>query len=355
VERIAVINVGGIGDEVLFSPVLAALGQAYPAAHITLFLEHRSRSIAPLLPHVAHTEALPQVTDRKALFATLLSRLRKGRFNAVVSSGSSPFIAMLLWLTGIPIRVGYATGKPTDKLLTHAAPLNQAQYAGAMYAALAERWLGHACPHTPVVLPMLAQVTPALTAWLPPKPPHARRLVLHPGVSLMSVAKRILKNWPTEQWSQLTNALLQQGHQLIMAGGPDDTETLAALQQQLPPHPNLHWGHGQTHNLHDLCWLLQQADALICADSAPMHLAVAVDTPVIALFAGTNPTTLLPQGNPKWVPATVQGLACRPCLFTVRKTSCENPVCLDIPLNTVLTAVTQVLAAPTAGGVPPLQ
>ena len=119
-RRIALLNFGGIGDEILFTPVLREIRAFYPEAHLALILEDRSRAIADLLPGV--DEVIPlnvQQPGRLALFGKLVALLRRGNYDAVVSSGSSPFIPVMLAATGIRVRVGYQTG-PTSKLLLSA-------------------------------------------------------------------------------------------------------------------------------------------------------------------------------------------------------------------------------------------
>jgi ADP-heptose:LPS heptosyltransferase len=346
-ERLILLNFGGLGDEVLFSPVITALRCTYPQAHITLVVEHRSRAIGPLLPGINALETVTQIANRKALFWQLLQLLRRGRFDVVLSSGSSPFIPVLLWASGIPIRVGYATGKPTDRLLTHAAPLNTHQYAGQMYGDLAQALLGKAIDSTPVLQPDWSTVTPDLLAWWSELPAASgKTVVIHPGVSLLSQQKRILKSWPVDHWLALTQQLLEKGHRVILAGGPDDTGTIKALTDSsnpLPASPNLHVAAGQTRHLTDLAWLLKQADGLICVDSAPMHVAVAINTPVVAMFGPTDSAKLLPPGNARFQAVTVEHLPCQPCLFDHRKNSCDQPVCLEVPVSHMADRIQQVL------------
>jgi ADP-heptose:LPS heptosyltransferase len=349
-KQIAVLNFGGIGDAILFSPVLQALQSACPDAKVTLFLEHRSRSIAPLLPAVSAeksaVETVSNIHNRLALFADLLKRLRGGQYDAVISSGSSPFIALLLGASGIPVRVGFATGKLTDKCLTHPAKLDTQRYAADMYAALAQAiWPAHtANPAVPVLQPQAQQVSAPLKAAVDAWPARslAPRVLIHPGVSLLSVEKNILKGWPVGHWQQLIQQGAAQGWSMLLAGGPDDTAVVTELTPTLAQTPNTHSMIGLTQNLNDLCWLLQQVDVLVCVDSAPMHVAVAVGTPVVAMFGPTDPNKLLPTSATA-IAVTQPGLTCQPCLWAVRKTSCDKPVCLDVPVTAMQTAIERVL------------
>jgi putative inorganic carbon (hco3(-)) transporter len=346
--RIAFLNFGGLGDEILFSPVIAHIKQAYPQAHVTLILEKRSQSIADLMPDVDVTQAVTQITDRKALFWELLVWLRRGQFNMVISSGSSPFIAGLLWASGIPVRVGFSTGKWTDKLLTHPALLNTQQYAGAMYTSLAEALLKKTLSPLPLLRYQPEKVSTELIEWFQTHISQSTRkkVILHPGVSLLSIQKNILKSWPIEHWAQLIEQLATADYEVILAGGPDDAHTIQTLTEQLNALPNqamikrhVHLAYGKTRNLHDLAWILQHGDLLVCVDSAPMHMAIALNTAIVAMFGPTDPYKLVPAATNRFVSITVNDLPCRPCLFDNRKTSCDNPLCLNIPVETVLNHV----------------
>ena len=95
-QKIAFINFGGIGDEILFAPVIAEVKQYLPQAHTTLFLEDRSSAVKDLL-NVDQVIALDvQGQSRLRLFFQLWKTLRGQCFDAVISSGSSPFIPILL-------------------------------------------------------------------------------------------------------------------------------------------------------------------------------------------------------------------------------------------------------------------
>jgi len=342
-DRIALLNFGGIGDEILFSPVIDAVKKAYPTAHLTLILETRSQSIRDLLPQINNMIGIDlDKLSRPKLFGHLLKILKNGRFDAIISSGSSPFIALLLWASGIPSRTGFDTGWLSRLCLTHPAPLNRHIYAGDMYFSLAQAFLntsqGDAVPNLNVpVSNKLFQSQPK------------QRILIHPGVSRMSVEKNILKAWPMTHWTELIRQLplrYPEAH-IYLLGGPDDAEAIAGLEaarQQLAPDIrqrviNLY---GESKSFLDLAVIIAEGSVLISVDSAPLHLAIGLDTPVVAIFGPTDEVKLVPK-TANAVVCTREDLACRPCLWDVRQTSCDTPLCLDIPVELVLQNLTRVL------------
>lgn len=358
-QKLAILNFGGIGDEILFSPVLAALRKYLPNTAITVVMENRSKSIAPLLPglDLAGDDRVIGLDIHKLsrlnLFFALAGLLSKQRFDAVISSGSSPFIAPMLFASSVPYRIGYASGPLSQFMLSRPAPLNKHQYAGAMYYSLAETLLQDLCPNTyqrpqtiqPILaLPPADDITWAAEQFRPHLEAGQKIILIHPGVSLMSVQKKILKGWLAASWVELIQTLSRNPHHAVfLCGGPDDAQIMADIQTQLNPWPerviNLY---GKTRSLEQLAALIQQADLLVSVDSAPMHLATGYQTPVVALFGPTNEKKLLPDDS-RFLALTQTGLSCRPCLWDVRQTSCDTPICLDVSVEACLSAIYQQL------------
>lgn len=308
--RLLTINFGGLGDEVLFLPTLKSIREAYPDWHITLLLEPRSKSICQITDLV--DDCITFDIKKKPLLPTdllqLLTLIRKGKFDVVVSSGSSPLVAALLFLSGIKQRIGYNSNGLAPVLLTDPVPLNRNQYAGVMYHDLV-RGLGiEAEPQLPQVtvnqealMKMTAELSAADTTGSATNGAQ-RRVVIHPGTSQLALRKGIIKTWPAGNWAQLIcDFLAQNDIDVLLAGGPDDEDTINEIQHTLgttATHPHFRLMYGKTKNLQELVALLKLADLVVCVDSAPMHIAVALNKPTVAMFAPTDPAKLIPNRPP---------------------------------------------------------
>jgi putative inorganic carbon (HCO3(-)) transporter len=361
-QKIAFVNFGGIGDEILFAPVIEEVCKALPHAHATLFLEDRSRSVRELLPELDSVKTLEiQGQSRIKTFLQLWRMLKGQHFDVVISSGSSPFIPVMLWLTGIPVRVGFQTGFTSKNLLTVEAPLaprnDRKGYAGQMYFALAQSFLQWLLKeqYTPMdpVLPHLKRPSLEDLHWAKGilRPDESGgKILIHPGVSTISVQKNILKSWSPECWAELIIKLTREGHRVYLAGGPDDKQAIAEicghLPSQLPGFTDLY---GQTKNLRQLAALIVASDLLLCVDSSPMHLAVGYQKPLVAMFGPTDEAKLLPPNDERFQAVTVSDLSCRPCLWDVRNENCDNPVCLNPSVEAMLAATHRALALTSSG------
>lgn len=311
--RLLTINFGGLGDEVLFLPTLKSIREAHADWHVTLLLEPRSRSICQITDLV--DDCITFDIKKKPLLPSdmwnLLQLIRAGRFDVVLSSGSSPMVAMLLFLSGIKKRVGYDANFVAPLLLTDPVPLNRNQYAGGMYHDLV-RGLGikgePALPQVTVDKSAMEKMAAELSAaanngnTAGGATQRVRRVVIHPGTSQLALQKGIIKTWSPSNWAALIANLLKQDNiEVLLAGGPDDAETIKDIQAALgetAAHQRFRLMYGKTKNLQELVALLNLSDLTVCVDSAPMHIAVALNKPTVAMFAPTDPAKLIPNQSP---------------------------------------------------------
>lgn len=322
-KNILLINFGGIGDEILFMPVIQVLRKTYPKSKITLCLEGRSKAFVNLTDLPDSYFCIDIKTKNKYLeMLKLYFKALSGGYDLVISAGGSPLISLLLFFTGIKTRIGYKTSKYAEKLLTYAVPLNKNQYASLMYFDLVR-------PVSNFDFEL-----PYIKAEDVEKLPDS--VLVHPGVSAMSVSKSITKTFEGKVWAQLIKRILKQGKVVYLAGGPDDNECISVIREELKniDLTNFHDMFGKTKNIFDLVKLIKQSQVLICSDSAPMHIGVASNTKTIAVFGPTDDKKLLPVSD-KFIAVHNQA-ECRPCLWDKRQTTCSDLKCLNIPLDDIL-------------------
>ena len=323
--KILFINFGGLGDEILFLPTIISIKKQYPNAEITLALEPRSKGVTSLTNIIDKTLfADIKGKDKYFELAKLLLKIWAQKFDIVISSGSNKFISAFLFATFIKKRYGYDSGKLSRILLTEAIKLNKNQYAAKMYHDLVR---GITKNNTE-----LPQIDIKL------KDKEANTVLIHPGVSLLSVKKNMIKTIPAETWAEVVEKLANAGKKVILAGGPDDKETIDVITKLVPQDKYINM-FGKTKNLRELAELISGVEKFLCSDSAPLHIAVALGVKTYVIFGSTDDKKLIPN-NGKVVPIKANcSCPLQPCLWERRQTTCETLDCLKISSDEIVEKV----------------
>lgn len=311
-KNILAINFGGIGDEIFFLPTLISLKKEFPNSKITLALEPRSKGIKDLTD-VIDDLILVDVKGKYKYWELfkLVIKAWMGKFDIVISSGSNQFISILLFKMGIKKRYGYNSGRLSEILLTRAVPLNKNQYACDMYHDLIS-------PLTEIKT-RLPQINVGEVDKI------ENSVLIHPGVSKLSVEMGMIKTIPAQKWAQVIELLIASGKKVILAGGPDDKECIETILNAVPDVEL-----AKTKNLMDLAKLIASAQKFVCSDSAPLHIGVALGVKTYVIFGPTDDNVLIPK-SPNVVAIKANDTCpLKPCLWARRQTTCEELSCLDI-------------------------
>lgn len=306
-ERILLVQTAFLGDVILTTPLLAALRQHAPSAELTMLV---TPAAAPL---VAHHPALDHVLvdDKRgrdrgvAGLLRLIWTLRSRRFTTAIAAQKSMRTALALRAAGIPRRIGFATA-PAAFFYTERVPRPLAAHDRDRLLGLLAP-LGVIASEPATLQPRIAidAATEArATALLEPHVRDGRPLAaICPGSAWRT------KRWPLQSFAALVRALDADGYRCLLLGAPDERALTAAVQQASTSRAiDL----GGATDLPLLAAVLARAAVAITNDSAPMHVATAVDVPQVAIFCATVPS----QGyGPLGRRAIVveRDLACRPC------------------------------------------
>lgn len=328
-ENVLFINYGGIGDEILFLPCIEGFKKLHPNSKITLCTEPRScgiKSLSSLIDDIITVDIKACGIKKYLNILKLIFEIRKRKFDIVISSGKSPFVSIILFLTGIKNKTGYKT--KTSFLLNNQVKLNENTYAGRMYFDLIKPYgeIEFELPH----------ILYDKDFKLPDGLVEKDFILIHSGVSLMSVKKNIFKCPKTEFWVDLIKKLLNDGKKIVLAGGPDDKETVLKIleDEEIKNNPNFYSMYGKTKNLYELSGLIKKASSMICCDSAPLHLGVALSSNIYVLFGPTNEKKLVP--NSSNITVIKKNIDCRPCLWNKRLYNCEKSECIKFSPEDVL-------------------
>ncbi len=328
IKKILFINFGGIGDEILFLPSILSVKKEYPSAEITLALEERSKGITNLTDVINKT-IFANIKNggihKYTALCKLLLKIWQGRYDMVISSGSNKFISVFLFLTFIRKRYGYDTGFLSKLFLTKAVKLNKNQYAVNMYHNL--------------VTPITDYKTELPEFNIEKQAVQKNTILIHPGVSKISIQKGMIKTLTPHQWAQVIEEFYKNGkYKVFLVGGPDDNECIETIVKEVSPEKfeNLY---GSTKSLKELAELISSAEKFLCSDSAPLHIAVGLGVKTYVIFGSTDDKKLIPQGG-KVVPIKADcDCHLRPCLWEKRQTTCKTLDCLKIPAKKIVEIV----------------
>lgn len=327
-KRILAINFGGIGDEIFFLPTLISIKKEMPEASITLALEPRSKGVKSLTDIIDNL-FLIDIKGKNKYFELLklVFMARCGNFDIVLSSGGNSMISVLLWLTGIKNRYGFNTGKLSEKLLTKVVKLDKNRYACEMYHELA----------TPIT--DIKTTLPEINVKIQPK--RENTVLIHPGVSKISVQKGMIKTVGSEVWAEVVEQLVQKGKHVILVGGPDDRECIDKILQSIncKDSENFENYYGKTKSMSELGELISSAEKFVCSDSAPLHVAVALKTKTYVIFGPTDDKKLIPQSDLVVAIKAKDTCPIKPCLWEHRQKTCETLDCLKISAGDIVNSV----------------
>jgi lipopolysaccharide heptosyltransferase I len=315
--RILIVKPSAIGDVVHTLPILNLLRLRWPKAHISWLL---TPGCAGLLDgHPQLDEVIP--FDRKLFGRTWRSytaasklltfslSLRKKHFDLVVDLQGLFRSGLLSIATGARYIVGSTSAREFGWMFcTHLAPVdNWEQHAIDRYLAVAE-YLGLGRSPVKFIFPTDAADRAYVDQLLPA---NQRFAVLLPATHWQT------KRWPIEHFARLVKPIEDNfGLKTVLAGGPDAAELAPAI----PGAINLA---GRT-NLRQLVALLERADLVIANDTGPMHIASALNKPLVTMFGPTSPVQTGPYQRMNSV--LQLDLPCSPC-FSRR---CSHQSCLNM-------------------------
>ncbi|WNC68945.1 glycosyltransferase family 9 protein [Thalassotalea nanhaiensis] len=105
---------------------------------------------------------------------------------------------------------------------------------------------------------------------------------------ISAAASKAERNWPAQKYAQAADYLSKKGYHVVLCGGPGELEV--NLANDIAKHANVELINlvGKT-NLKQLMAVLESAKLVIAPDTGPTHMATTVETPVIGLYAHSNP------------------------------------------------------------------
>lgn len=298
-KNILIVRTDRIGDIVLTTPAMHAIKEKYPESRLTVLVSPLTYDLLHGLPWIDEL----MMDDRRGLtkglggFLHLVHSLRHKNFDLAIIIHTKRRTNLLCFLAGIPERLGYRNNK-YGFLLNK--PVEDKRHHGQKHEA-------------EYCLDLLAEIGIRVSEPRPEVAVHkqSERWVLdflkgkgvedtHHLFVIHSAASDPAKQWPKENFAELIDTLAKKDDQAIfmIVGNKENQATARGIQVQANTEVIDTSG---LLTIRQLVSLLKHSFMVISNDSGPVHIAAALDTPVISIFTrnqpGINPKRWRPLGE----------------------------------------------------------
>jgi ADP-heptose:LPS heptosyltransferase len=327
--RVLVTRLRYLGDIIISTPVISALRKCFPDAEIYYLAE------APYVSLLRdHPDLDGIIVAEKGLAGTIrtIIRLRRMSFSAAVDLFYNPRSANILYLSGIPVRIG-GSRRWRARLYTRNFEVPSGTRSAVMH-------------HLSAIEPLGCRVEEALPAVhigrdageygagiideLKGEETDTRVIAVHPGGTWPS------KRWPPSSYIELTRRLRAElGCVVALVTGPGEEDTTSAISSAA--------GNGvhalPVRDIVPLAGIISACDAVIANDGGIMHLAVALGRPTVGIFGPTEPEIWFPYEGKGPFGLVTHRVDCSPCHLH----HCDDMRCLyNIPTDEVISKLLEV-------------
>ncbi|HEX6052333.1 MAG TPA: glycosyltransferase family 9 protein [Gemmatimonadaceae bacterium] len=281
-DRVCVVMMSAVGDAVHVLPVINALKRHHPGARITWVLQPGPATLVRGHPSVDEIILFDRATGWRA-FTEIRRELGQREFDVVVNLQVYFKAGIVTSFTRAPVKLGFDRARARDfnwlftnrKIPPHPSGQHVQDQYFEFLAALG-------VPHEPVVW--------NLGPW-----EHERAWqrdffapLDRPVAAIVVATSKPQKDWLPERWAEVVDALYADyGLQPVLVGGrsPRELHAEAVIMQRARHRPVSALGSG----LRNLVGILDGSALVLAPDTGPLHMAVALNRPVVSLIGYTNP------------------------------------------------------------------
>lgn len=314
--RILIITLSGIGDALMFSPALRLLRRHYPTATIDMLC-----MFAGVEELYRRNTDINNVLRWDFLKASLSESLRfvlrlRGKYDVSINvyPANRWEYNVIQYLIGAPVRLGHEYNHLNfvslyflnNKRIREDDALHNVEENARLVELLG-------VPHETSLPPLVASLTPAdeqaATEWLAKHDINASSLLVGFHAGSAEFKNHVRRRWAPEKYAALGLKLIRERNATILLfGGPDElrlNETLNSAMEQR--------GFIVQTPFMTTAALMKRCRLFVCNDTGLMHVAAALQIPIVTIFAFTNPVYVHP-----WqcrYTLVRHDLPCSPCFY----------------------------------------
>lgn len=293
--RILIIRLSAIGDVVRVLPALHCVRDAYPHAQIDWVVERKAADLVIDHPDIDDVLVFERSNGRPAReFLSLCRTVRARRYDIVIDFHGILKSGLLAAASGAKDRYGFSAPRAQEGsfLFTNRKVKLGPEITNRIHENLAlVEPLAPGRKKLDVTISVPEHIQETVEDYFHDSFDGAKLVVaMHVPVD------RKEKQWPLEYFAELADMLLADGRfEVLLTYGPGQedmvrrVESLSRRDPIIAPQPS---------SLKEYAWVARCADLYFGGDTGPMHIASAMETPVVAVFGGTDPEKHAPLRRP---------------------------------------------------------
>lgn len=336
-NKILIVRLGALGDIIHVLPAVAALRETWPDARIDWLVDARHREVLDLVPVIDEAVALPSSFSARL---RTIGELRRRRYEFAIDLQGLLKSAVLARAAGARRAVGFKAAELRERLAavfyteTHdtSAATHVVWKNLMLVGAVGAR---DGVPRFPVRVPTSS--VPAAARSMVGVGENAPLALLNPAAAWPN------KRWPPERFGGVAAALRDRhGLPSIVVWGPGEERLAQAAAAS---------SHGAAHvapptSIHDLVALTASAALVVSGDTGPLHIAVALGRPVVAIQGPTSPARNGPLDEDDAAVSRFDVCRCH----HQRRCHAERWCLDDVTVGEVMEAIDRRLATVRPGG-----
>ena len=307
-NRILVFQTAFLGDVILTLPLVQVLHKNFPDVQIDFLTTPRAAEILRNHPAIHAVIEYDKRGGQRGVrgLMTISRLLRSRRYDVALVPHRSLRSAVIVAMSGIPIRAGFNTSTGRlffTEIIDYKKSLHEVErnlaFLKVFDISVSEKEFPSLYPSkedSAVVDKFLGDS----------KVSHGEKMIAIAPGSVWNT-----KRWLPERFSDLAKKISQTGMNVVLVGGKEDERLCGDIEKEVK-NPKVISAAGKL-SVVQSAELMRRCKVLVTNDSAPLHMAVAMRTPVVAIFGATVPSFgFAPYGDHDVVVETM-GLECRPC------------------------------------------
>lgn len=296
INRILLSRTDRMGDVLLTTPAIQAVRDEFPNAYIAMLIRPYTESIVRNNPFLDEVIVYDKYGKHNSILSTFLfsMNLRSKKFDIGIAFHPTNRVHTIFYLSRIPVRIGY--DRKLEFLLTH--PIRHTKQYGVKheseYTMDMLELLGICQKKFPLTLKISHSTENKIRTLLRKKGYVNKNIVaIQPGSSCPS------KIWPSDKYVRLVREINKKFSVKFLIIGDNRSKDISEyIEKKLDFNI---WNTTSEFPILEVAGLLKYCSLLISNDSAPVHIATAVKTPVITMFGrnqpGLSPTRWGPLGE----------------------------------------------------------